>query len=409
MSLQSPNRIAVLKARLAAYLNGICIEASADETMTSLIDKMKQVSMYLSKSADIMPVKANTTFPALFDEEHNMFSDRGAIGVWNGDGTVTISSDIPEEEHSKAWPHATCAFSHRVKVSGLRLLVDASHNAEFNMGIWYQGDDDATPQIVWLSKVAELATVDFSADRTVRKLNFGAYLTANGHTNPPIVSNKYDLLKVATGLSKNYVYTGSETGQLSFGQNAADESGQLMQTTIDLNVTPYLYYSISQDAASGCTFALYTNDTVQTVEGQPSCWYMLRDGSDTTAPSIVKGGDNYQGSSQWVFGQQTGCIDLRQYVSSANLSAFKVNELKLYGYSAGDTAGSTVCTFNYLFFGSAPITTVIAGWGQPATPDNPIFQHAAVGGEVTITKVDYYAVGKYGDWTMMKKAAFANE
>lgn len=377
-------RLQELNARLAEYLCSRFVGATADETTTALIDKLASIPQYIAKTLDIRPWRMYTTYPA-YTAEDGTVTDPSISGTWNED-SVTLTSLVD----AHAWPHAECVFNEAVTVGGARLLVDVEHSGEFNLGLHYKGADGIY-KTAMLSDMVDLDSVDFPSDRTSVVVNFGKYVIAQGNTNPPVVANKYDLLAVATGTSVNYVHAG-ETKR--FGDNT-DATAYLMTDTIDLNVMPYLYYSISQEETSGCTFGLYCS--------RP--WYMFRVGTQTAAPTMDTVSTNYTGSNVFMYGAQTGCIDLREYVEESAWSTFKVHELKLYGAAAG----TTNATFNYFFFGSEPTATYSGAWGDPATPEQPLHLNAAVAGTVEISKVNYFVVGEQGDTVTLKQLTFATE
>ena len=170
---------------------------------------------------------------------------------------------------------------------------------------------------------------------------------------------------------------------------------------IDIDKTPYLYYSISQPNNSPFTFALYTDRV----------WFLGRDGAYNNETSLMTTNSTqeyYTLPQRKIDGNQTGCIDLRNWISGGKL---QIKELKLYGATDGNSAGlpQTDCTINYLFFGSEPVKTYGTGWGEPATPNNVILGNAAVGGEVTIDRIDYYVVGRGTDrdWLKINDVTFA--
>lgn len=384
-------RLKTLNERLADELCTRFVSASADETTTALMAKLATAPRFLGKGTDLRPRRMYTTYPA-YTAGDGTVTDPGIAGTWNDDESVTLTSLVD----GMAWPNAICSFESTpsVNVGNARLCVDAQHTSEFNMNVRYKSPDgkyhDAN-----LSDMAGIDTTDFARGRTSLIVNFGAYIIEQGHTNPPTVHNKFDLLALATGQSSNYFFDG---GQVSFGKNG-DSANYLMKGTINLNDTPYLYYSVSQDDTSGCTFGLYCENP----------WYMFRDGSDNSAPTMNTNADNYTGPQVWMFGKQTGCVDLREYVDSSEWSAFNVRELKFYGYDPNESANDTAATFNYLFVGSAPVSDAEGAWGDPATPTHPLLNHSAVGGNVTIQQIHYYVIGAKDEYVKINQATFVTE
>jgi hypothetical protein len=102
-----------------------------------------------------------------------------------------------------------------------------------------------------------------------------------------------------------------------------------------------------------------------------------------------------------MYGSQTGCINLLEYVPEEKQSNFLITELKLYARSVTDELGPSDVIFNYLFLGSEPNEEITDDWGEPAIPNMPIHYFPAVGGEIIIKAINYYVVGGYEDWVRL--------
>ncbi len=134
---------------------------------------------------------------------------------------------------------------------------------------------------------------------------------------------------------------------------------------VDLNKTPYLYYSFAQPQGSRFTFATI-NDTTN------APWITFLD-TRKGGTTLNYGADVWDsaGNAQYFSGSATGCIDMRTMVSVANATEWIVQQLNLYSLN-----GQNV-TFSYLFFGSEPETLLGSSYGNAATPATGYFRHAA--------------------------------
>ena len=156
---------------------------------------------------------------------------------------------------------------------------------------------------------------------------FAYHAAANG----PNVAQKVDVL-AASGIDKHDVFCNSITGY----------GNQVMHLTVDLNKTPYLYYSIVQPADSKCTFGFYNdNSTVP--------WFTFLDANLNTVNKDVANWDAYSGASQYFTGSVTGCVDMRTMLKDSANATWLLNHLTVY------TSGSKQAQISYLYFGSAPI------------------------------------------------------
>ncbi len=135
---------------------------------------------------------------------------------------------------------------------------------------------------------------------------------------------------------------------------------------VDLNKTPYLYYSFAQPADSQFTFALI-NDTTT------APWITFLDTrlGGTTLAYGASTWDN-AGGAQYFTSSVTGCIDMRTMVSVAGATDWTVNQLNLYSMLGKDVVVS------YLFFGSEPVDVIGTDYGAAATPAAPEASHAAL-------------------------------
>ncbi len=114
---------------------------------------------------------------------------------------------------------------------------------------------------------------------------------------------------------------------------------------LDLNKTPYLYYSFIVPEGGDFTFSIYSNSTY-------SPWLSFL---DAAAGNAVLGKDaaNWDASSaagrtQYATVSQTGCIDLRDYLKTDQLR-WIITQLKFYASKSG------AATVSYFFVGSEAI------------------------------------------------------
>ncbi len=134
---------------------------------------------------------------------------------------------------------------------------------------------------------------------------------------------------------------------------------------IDLNRTPYLYYSFAQPADSKFTFA-FINDQAT------APWITFLD-ARLGGTTMAYGSDNWDnaGGAQYFTTGVTGCIDMRTMVSVAGATDWTVTQLNLYSMLGKDVVVS------YLFFGSEPVDMIGSDYGDAATPAASYAPHAA--------------------------------
>ncbi len=116
---------------------------------------------------------------------------------------------------------------------------------------------------------------------------------------------------------------------------------------IDLDKTPYLFYSLDYPAGKTGTFGLTTD---KTVDGSTT---FFRDSSRTDGILISAGGS--PATKNYMLQSETGCIDLRQWYISNNV--FKETDSKIINISAVNfwNDGGTM---NYLYFGAKADKTI---------------------------------------------------
>ncbi len=149
--------------------------------------------------------------------------------------------------------------------------------------------------------------------------------------NAPIVEHKVNLIR-AVHLNDNAFIWGSG----NYGNNS-------LHLEVDLNKTPYLYYSFAQDANSKFTFALISENT-----NVP--WITFLDARQGGA-TLNMSNANWDAAAgeQYFTGSATGCIDMRQFQYDKNVQQWIVEQVNFYN------PNQVPVMMNYLFFGSAAI------------------------------------------------------
>lgn len=156
----------------------------------------------------------------------------------------------------------------------------------------------------------------------------------------PEVEYKVDLL-AESGCAEHPVITA--------WTKVGDQASAPLNIHIDLNKTPYLYYSFAQPEGSNFTFALYNNNT-------NTQWLIFRDATGDGAYLNYGSGnwDSYTKREQYALTSETGCVDMRQFQKNNSTNA-TVTQLSFY-----NSLGKGV-VISYLFFGSEPISDAVAG------------------------------------------------
>ena len=146
----------------------------------------------------------------------------------------------------------------------------------------------------------------------------------------PDVNTKVDLLP--------YFNFGTTTPVVQYTIQTTNALG----IELDLNKTPYLYYSFIIPEGSDFTFSIYSNATY-------SPWLSFLDASQGGA-KLADSGETWDAlfnnnRAQYATVSQTGCIDLRDYTTTDQMK-WVINSLKVYAPKSG------AVTFSYFFVGS---------------------------------------------------------
>lgn len=181
----------------------------------------------------------------------------------------------------------------------------------------------------------------------------------------PNVAFKVDVLE-ACGLGKHPVLN---SGVMNFGDYA-------LKLKVNLNKTPYLYYSFAIPNGAKATFALI-NDTAN------APWITYLDATKGGA-TMTGGADNWNAAAgtQYFTKSMTGCIDMRTLLKNSSATEWIVEQLNVYSSTGDDIVMS------YLYFGSEPIQTIGSVYGDAATPADPASAHASIDAPYVEEKVN---------------------
>lgn len=165
----------------------------------------------------------------------------------------------------------------------------------------------------------------------------------------PLVSHKVDLIGYFNhnGLDRP-VFT------------ATNQTAGSLGIDIDLDVTPYLYFSAVVQPGADFTFSLYSNSNY-------SPWLTFFDASKDGA-ELSESGETWDalfenGRAQYAKTSVTGCIDMRKYATSER--RWILNSMKLYGAKDGSET-----VLSYFFFGDEGENVEFAGDGDSLLPTN---------------------------------------
>ncbi len=156
---------------------------------------------------------------------------------------------------------------------------------------------------------------------------------AHAATDAPEVENKVDLIPY-----------------FNAGEHPTVSSAELLTAgglgiDVDLSKTPYLYYSFAVCDGADFTFSFYSDSTY-------APWLTFLDANigDAVMNSTNANWESYKAREQFSKVSQTGCIDMRQYLTNPEVQKWVINQMKLYKPLTGTAVVS------YLFFGSECLT-----------------------------------------------------
>ena len=177
---------------------------------------------------------------------------------------------------------------------------------------------------------------------------------AHGAKTAPEVEEKVDILPY---------FNINGVGEISTTIETANGLG----LTLDLEKTPYLYYSFVIPKGSDFCFSIYSDSTY-------SPWLTFLDASKGDAV-LNESAENWDaafgsGRKQYATQSQTGCIDLRDYTVNGALK-WVVSRMKLYA-PKGDTVA-----VSYFFFGSEPLNDPAAEYSEEESVISEISENSA--------------------------------
>lgn len=156
--------------------------------------------------------------------------------------------------------------------------------------------------------------------------------------NAPAVSQKVDLLKS---------FQHGSTSSPPILQSTM-QTGTSLGISLDLNKTPYLYYSFAVPAGSDFTFSIYSNSNY-------SPWFCYLDagsGKNKFSTTAEEWDADFATRSQYTTTSATGCIDLREYAKNGS-TQWIISQMKFYA-PKGDSV-----IVSYFFAGSEAVASSV--------------------------------------------------
>ena len=187
-----------------------------------------------------------------------------------------------------------------------------------------------------------------------------------------------------------------------FNINGVGEISTTLETanglglTLDLEKTPYLYYSFVIPKGSDFCFSIYSDSTY-------SPWLTFLDASKGDAV-LNESAENWDaafgsGRKQYATQSQTGCIDLRDYTVNGALK-WVVSRMKLYA-PKGDTVA-----VSYFFFGSEPLNDPAAEYSEEESVISEVSENSApVSSQVSDTTDTSSPKNTKSPWVMVISGA----
>ncbi|MBE6764144.1 MAG: hypothetical protein E7553_07355 [Ruminococcaceae bacterium] len=249
----------------------------------------------------------------------------------------SISADLTDNRNGEDILYGT--YKLKIPLSEMSTLAGNVTAVIDGFRVWSVGAVGSNAVTINAFKITPYC--DHVFDYTMTEFGAGATPSApfahHAAANGPNVAQKVDVL-AASGIDKHDVFS----GYTSFGN-------QVMHLTVDLNKTPYLYYSIVQPHDSKCTIGM-NNDSAT------APWFTFLDANLNSINKDVDNWDTYTNQSQYFTGSVTGCVDMRTMLKDASATEWRVNNVTVY------TSGSNRAQIAYLYFGSAPLDN---GYEEP--------------------------------------------
>ena len=257
-----------------------------------------------------------------------------------------------------------------IPLSEMDAFAGTSSITIYGVRVFSVGEAASSAVTIRTLRISEYDNYDWS---TI-DVDYGVAATPNNpyyaHCAPyaPEVTAKVDLLPIM-GLDEHPVNNG----------------WYRVNTTVnvDLNKTPYLYYSVAVPQGSSFTFGFF-NSTAN------APYFVFRDATKTSASDLmsypVTTWDSYTNGEQYLTQSETGCIDMRTLLTDTSNMTWSINSLSFYN------PNDTEVTISYMFFGSYPAyvesNVQIDTPDQPIEPDVPALEMGDVNGDGKITTYD---------------------
>ncbi len=167
------------------------------------------------------------------------------------------------------------------------------------------------------------------------------FLGGASSTTTTLTTSGYVSLKSApkpVDFQNNLVASGT-----SLSGTATQSANLNLSLRVDLEKTPYLFYSAKLPVGSNGTFGLQTDVTV----AGSNMFYRDAKRSDGV---LISGGNN-PASNQFMLQSESGCIDVREWYRKNGYTGniLNISQLKVFGCNI---------TFNYLYFGAKADKTI---------------------------------------------------
>jgi len=159
--------------------------------------------------------------------------------------------------------------------------------------------------------------------------------------NAPNVAQKVNLL----------TSFGYQNGAVFNGWTPVDSD---LGLKVDLNKTPYLYYSFAAPEGADFTFSITSN-----IDNAPYLLFRDATGDGAFFNRGASVWDAYKNREHFATTSETGCIDMRMLTNDPANTSWIFDRFTVYTSTGKDIV------FSYLFLGSAPITTGLNGDNTP--------------------------------------------
>ncbi len=227
---------------------------------------------------------------------------------------------------------------------------------------WYPPNMSRYARDVAVEAVNNAAATPFAVTASVLEMPDFSWPTniTYGDAATPSSPHHNHAAKVAPRVSKKvdlFPYL-NDGGSLLPTISATTHTANGLGVQIDLTETPYLYYSFLVPDGADFTFAIYSDSTY-------SPWFTFLDASKGGAV-LTEGAEAWDaamsGRRQYAVTSQTGCIDMRRYLTS-DVMRWIISQMRFYASKDGSEI-----ILSYLFFGSAGENIPYAESGENLLP-----------------------------------------